>query len=92
MVPTQDTLFAIVSTGLGAKLISIAIRTMPPPPGTCGFWCRWFYDFLQQYGDNTDQIGSKRNPKDAASNSIVEARKPADITNPEAAKPAEITK
>lgn len=49
-----------ISTGFIGKILLTAIRTMPPPPSTCNFPCRWFYDFIQSFGDNQDKIGQSR--------------------------------
>lgn len=42
--------------GSGKLLLQLA-RTMPPPPASCGFWCRWFFDFIQQSAENQDKVG-----------------------------------
>ena len=46
-----------VSTGAAGKLMLMAARTMPPPPASCGFICRWSYDFIQAFAENQDKVG-----------------------------------
>lgn len=50
-------LLTFVGTGGVVKLGLMAIRSMPPPPATCGFWCRWFFDFVQLAAENQDKVG-----------------------------------
>lgn len=49
-------------TAVVGKLALMAARTMPPPPESCGFWCRWFYDFVQAAGENSDKVGKSQAP------------------------------
>ena len=56
-------LLSAVSTGVVGTIALMAIRTMPPPPASCGFWCRWFFDFAQNFGENPDKVGNTQDPK-----------------------------
>jgi hypothetical protein len=56
-------LLGIAGTGVVGKIALMAVRTMPPPPATCGFLCRWFYDFAQSFGENPDKVGNTQDPK-----------------------------
>ena len=42
------------------KLFLNFARSMPPPPASCGFWCRWSFDFIQAMADNADRHGAVR--------------------------------
>lgn len=42
------------------KLFITAADTMPPPPEDCGFWCRWFFDFVQRLSSNSAKVGGTR--------------------------------
>lgn len=53
---------AAVSTGMVGKVALMLARTMPPPPASCGFWCRWFYDFVQNFAENQDKVGKSQDP------------------------------
>ncbi len=44
------------------KLFLNFARSMPPPPSSCGFWCRWSFDFIQSMADNADRHGQVRQP------------------------------
>lgn len=59
-------LLGIVSTAGVGKIILMAARTMPPPSEKCGFWCRWFYDFMQSLGENPDLVGKVLTPNPTA--------------------------
>ena len=50
----------LVGTGGLVKIILMVIRSMPPPPTTCGFWCRWFFDFCQLAAENQDKVGKSQ--------------------------------
>lgn len=45
---------------VAGKVFIMAARTMPPPPAACGFWCRWFHDFIQAAASNPDKVGQTR--------------------------------
>lgn len=51
-----------LATGVLGKFALMAARTMPPPPASCGFWCRWFYDFVQNFAENQDKVGKSQDP------------------------------
>lgn len=51
-----------ITTGALGKAALMAARTMPPPSASCGFWCRWFYDFVQNFAENQDKVGKSQDP------------------------------
>lgn len=53
---------AVGGTAAIGKVALIAARTMPPPPESCGFWCRWLYDFVQNACENPDKVGRSQDP------------------------------
>lgn len=55
------TLVLSVLGALGSgKILLMLVRSMPPPPASCGFWCRWCYDFLQLTAENQDKVGKSQ--------------------------------
>lgn len=59
---THTLLLTLVGSGAAMKVALMAARTMPPPPDTCGFWCRWFFDFVQNFAENQDKVGKSQDP------------------------------
>lgn len=51
-----------LSTGVFAKVVIMAARTMPPPLPNCGFWRRWAFDFIQQVCENQDRLKVVQGP------------------------------
>ena len=67
----QSLILTAVSTGAIGKILLMLARTMPPPPGNCGFWCRWAYDFFQTFGENQDKLGAVRPDRTLNSSTLV---------------------
>jgi hypothetical protein len=49
----------ILTGGLGLRVSSALIRTMPKPRPTDSRWYEWIYDALQAICDNQDLKGSR---------------------------------
>lgn len=88
-------LSVVGALGSGKILLQMA-RTMPPPPQSCGFWCRWFFDFVQATAENTDKVGKSQainqpvgieTPQTTLSKQVVEVPVPApnDAVSPQKA-------
>ena len=60
-LPPIDAGTAAIAAVVGKGFI-MAAETMPPPPADCGYWRRWFYDFVQAAASNRDKIGKSHQP------------------------------
>lgn len=63
-IPQMNALDWALIVGLGGKVFLMAARSMPEPLPTCGFYWRWFYEFMQLAAENHDRSGKSRQPAD----------------------------
>lgn len=47
------------TAGIG-KFFLMGADSMPPPPENCGYFFRWFYDFVQKVASNGLKVGASR--------------------------------
>jgi hypothetical protein len=47
------------TAGVGKFFLMLA-DSMPPPPENCGYFFRWFYDFIQKVASNGLKVGATR--------------------------------